>query len=443
LEQGLIVYRFQIIGAFAATLLSTLTLTDAARAEPLEALLIQLLATHPQIQNQRAQVESARKAVERARAGYLPVVEVSGAVGPAYIETDVRSQSGQPPFEATQQVARLNITQNVFDGYSTSSQVKIARLNTDVTRLTLDGIQQNILFEGISAYLDVLRQSDLIALARLSEDSIMRQAELEDERVERGSGITVDVLQAKSRLQIAKERRVSFEGELQNSISRFLQVFNALPQLEAMSVPTPPLAALPPNLDAAVDNASDNNPAVGSSLATIEVASERRRLARSDYFPRVDIVGSANHERNFDLLPGVRNDVSVVLMATWQLFDGFATRANVAQTAYDYQASRDNHTSSVRTVVESTRLAWQQLVTARQRADLLENAVGIAGEVFAARAQLREAGNETVINVLIAEDEVNNARINLTIARYDAILAAYQLLLATGRLDLETLGIRG
>ena len=417
--------------------------TVGPRAEPLEALLIQLLATHPQIQFQRAQVESARKATERARASYLPVVEASGSVGPAHIETDVRNQSGQPPFDATQQVARLSITQNIFDGFASSSQVKIARLNTDVTRLTLDGTQQNILFDGISAYLEVLRQAELIELARISEDSIMRQAELEDERVERGAGITVDVLQAKSRLQLARERRVTFEGELQNAISGFLEVFNVLPQLEAMSIPTPPFDALPETLDAAVDKASDNNPAVGSSLAAVEVASERRRLARSDYFPRMDIIGSANHERNFDLLPGVRNDVSLVLMATWQLFNGFKTRANVAQTAYDYQASRDNHHSSVRTVVESTRLAWQQLLTARQRTDLLENAVGIAEEVFQARANLREAGNETVINVLIAEDEVNNARINLTIARYHAILAVYQLLLATGQLDLETLGIRG
>lgn len=436
-------YRSRVLTTLTAALFGVVAPTYDLRAEPLEALLIQLLATHPQIQFQRAQVESARKATERARASYLPVVEITGAVGPAHIETDVRTESGQPPFEATQQVARLSITQNVFDGFASSSQVKIARLNTDVTRLTLDGTQQNILFEGIRAYLEVLRQAELIELARLSEDSIMRQAELEDERVERGAGITVDVLQAKSRLQIARERRVAFEGELQNAISRFLQVFNILPQLEAMSVPEPPLETLPESLDAAVDKASNNNPAVGSSLAAVEVASERRRLARSDYFPRVDIVGSANHERNFDLLPGVRNDVSVVLTATWQLFDGFGTRANVAQTVYDYQASRDSHHSSVRTVVESTRLAWQQLVTARQRVDLLENAVGIAGEVFQARVNLREAGNETIINVLIAEDEVNNARINLTIARYDAILAVYQLLLATGRLDLETLGIRG
>jgi outer membrane protein, adhesin transport system len=423
----------------SAALFLILALPHAARAEPLERLLVELLATHPQIQVQRAQVESARKATERARAGYLPEVEFTGAVGPAHIETDVRSQSGQPPFDATQQVARLNITQNVFDGFATSTRIKMARLNTEVSRLTLDGTQQNILFDGISAYLEVLRQSDLVELARLSEDSILRQAELEDERVARGAGITVDVLQAKSRLQIAKERRVTFEGELQNAISRFVEVFDVLPQIDKMSVPAPPIDALPESLDAAVDTASHENPAVESSLAATEVASERRRLARSDYFPRVDIIGSANHEKNFDLLPGVRNDVSVVLTATWKLFDGYATRANVEQTAYDYQASRDDHHTSVRSVVESTRLAWQQLVTARERVDLLENAVNIADEVFKARASLREAGNETVINVLLAEDEVNNARINLTIARYDALLAVYQLLLATGHLELQSL----
>ncbi len=435
--------RFLPAKVLIAALVSSLATPSHARAEQLETLLIQLLATHPQIQSQRAQVESARKTVDRARARYLPEVEVSGAVGPAYIRTDVQTEAGQPPFDATQQVARLNITQNVFDGFATPAQVKIARLNTEVTRLTLDETQQNILFDGIAAYIEVLRQSDLIALARLSEASIMRQAELEDERVERGAGITVDVLQAKSRLQIAKERRVTFEGALQNAVTRFTQIFNVVPRMEAMSVPMPPVAALPPDLDVAVDEASDRNPTIGSSLASVELASERRRLARSDYFPRFDIVGSANYEKNYDLLPGTRNDVSVVLTATWQLFDGFATRANVAQTAYDYQASRDNHDASVRGVVEATRLAWQQLTTARQRVSLLENAVEIADEVFDARSRLREAGNETVINVLIAEDEVNNARINLTIARYDALLAVYQLLLATGRLDLDTLNTRG
>ena len=74
-------------------------------------------------------------------------------------------------------------------------------------------------------------------------------------------------------------------------------------------------------------------------------------------------------------------------------------------------------------------------MTARERLELLENAVNIASEVFESRKKLREAGKETVINVLDAENEVNSAQINFTSASYDERIAVYQLLLAMGRLD--------
>ena len=71
--------------------------------------------------------------------------------------------------------------------------------------------------------------------------------------------------------------------------------------------------------------------------------------------------------------------------------------------------------------------------------ELLENAVNIAAEVFSSRQQLREAGKETVINVLNAENEVNNTQINYTSASYDERLSVYQLLLAMGLLNPEGL----
>ena len=81
------------------------------------------------------------------------------------------------------------------------------------------------------------------------------------------------------------------------------------------------------------------------------------------------------------------------------------------------------------------KLSWQSLLTARNRLDLLENAVNIATEVFISRKKLREAGKETVINVLDAENEVSNAQINYTSASYDERLSIYQLLLSMGRLN--------
>ena len=77
----------------------------------------------------------------------------------------------------------------------------------------------------------------------------------------------------------------------------------------------------------------------------------------------------------------------------------------------------------------------------RERLELLENAINIASEVFDSRQKLREAGKETVINVLAAESEIFNARINFTAASYDERLAVYQMLLAMGRLNAGNLNL--
>jgi len=208
-----------------------------------------------------------------------------------------------------------------------------------------------------------------------------------------------------------------------------------------MADPAAPLDLIPSTLDEAVAVALRENPAIVSSETTVEVAGERRRSARADYFPTLDLVGTYNFEDDRDAVVGIRREYSLLLQATWNLFNGFATQASVAQAALDYRASQDNDELVRRRVVEATRLAWQQLVTSRKRVELLENAVNIASEVFESRKRLREAGKETVINVLDAENEINNAQINFTAASYDAQLAAFRLLQAMGRLDLKELGI--
>jgi adhesin transport system outer membrane protein len=123
------------------------------------------------------------------------------------------------------------------------------------------------------------------------------------------------------------------------------------------------------------------------------------------------------------------------------LFNGFSTEAGISQTNFDYRASQDSHLFVTRQIIQQPRLAWQALVTARQRVALLENAVNIASEIFTARRKLREAGKETILNMLDAENEVINAQINYTSATFDERIAIYQLMLAMGRLNAAYLNL--
>ncbi len=412
-------------------------------ANPLDQELLHLLETHPQIKSQIKAVESARKGVDAVLADYMPTVNVTADMGPEHIDnpTTRSSRDGGKDWNRVRNVAGFTVTQNLFDGFATSAAVQSARMSVAVADFTLDGTVQNTLFEGVNAYIGVLRQKRLIELASGNEDNISTQLNLEDSRVSRGSGVAVDVLQAKSRLQIAKERRISFEGALNKAVATYIQAFDHAPNLDLLTDPPPPVELIPETLDEVLEIALEENPAITNSQATIEVARIARKTVEAEYFPTIDLVGAMNYEKHNNATLGTRRDYSLLVELSWDLFTGFSTKATAAQAAYDYRAAMDNHEYIARKVQEQTRIAWEDLLTARRRLELLENAVNIATEVFDSRKKLREAGKETVINVLDAENEIYNAQINYTSASYDERVAIFQLLLSMGRLNAAALEV--
>lgn len=408
---------------------------STANAQPIEYELKFLLDSHPKIRESEKTLESRRSSISEAKSLYYPVVSMTAEIGPQVVNTAARRNAGEgDPWRGVKNSVNLNIAQNLFDGFSTTSQIRVAELNREVAELSLEGTRQSTLFEGVQAYINVLRQRRLVEMARENQRTIQRQLNLEDERVRRGSGVTVDVLQAKSRLQIAKERRVGFEGALQNAISTYEQVFGHAPHLSTMIDPSPPAEVIPSSLERATEIALMENPALISGATAVEMAREQRSGTNSGLYPTLDLNGDANYERKNNVVDDMRKDYSLTLSANWELFSGGSTLARQEISNFDYQASMDNYEHTTTKVIEQSRLSWQSLVTSRERKHLLGNAVNIAAEVFDSRKKLRDAGKETVINVLDAENEVNNAQINYTTATYDERVAIYQLLLSMGRL---------
>lgn len=401
----------------------------------------QLLSTHPSLRASMDRVNAAREEQRRAFSGYLPRVELRADGGHEVVDSPGTRSSHITPTHEFRRSSTLTVTQNLFDGFATTEGRNRADSQLKVAEFTLDALRQNLLFEGISNYHGVLRQGQLVELARQNEDVLKRQLRLEDERVRRGSGIAVDVLLAKTRLQLAVERRVQLAGALEEAVARYTQVFGHPPDAARMREPNIQLPSLDERLDRAIAVAKENNPRLGVSNNQIEAARHGKEAARSGYFPRLDVVGSGNWEKDIDGIQGVRRDWAVTLRATWELFSGFATRAGVAAAAFEQAVAQGEHRNNVRKVIEDLQISLQQLKTARRRVELLENAVNIAQAVFDSRRKLRDAGRETAINVLDAQSEVFAARINHVAARFDAAVATYRVMFSTGMLTPDVLGL--
>ena len=431
--------RGLLIGVFA--LAGLLGQTTPGLGQTLEEELSLLLGDHPLILAGEKDVEGADAGIDAAFADYLPDLSAQADTGYEHTNSPARRNSGLGRFDAHRRQGSLTLTEKLFDGFEREANLEIAEINRSIAETGLDGTVQDLLLAGARVYHDLLRQSRLVELGRQNEERIKTQLRLEDERVKRGSGIEVDVLFAKTRLQIAKERRVGFEGDLRDAVARYVQVFGRLPDRGSMVEPIAPVELVPADLEAALTLATDENPDVREGQQRVDAAGEERTVASSDYYPTLELVARGNVEEDVDGTDGFRDDFAVLVQLTWEIFSGFETRARVAEASANYSASMSRLAFINREVAERTRIAYNALETARERVELLQNAVNIAAEVFAARQRLREAGRESAIDVLDAETELIEAQIDFTNASYDARIAVYRVLAATGLLTPQALGL--
>ncbi len=401
--------------------------TPMATAESLNQELGALLEDHPLIRSAHHSVQSAEQGVKAGESGYLPKINLRGDGGWEKVEAATDT-------ELDRRSLSLTVEQSLYAGGKIDSSLAVAQSDLQLQQVLLENTVQTTLFSAISAYLQVVRYQKLIAIARRNEETTQTQLQLEDERVQRGGGIAVDVLQAKTRLQITKERRVVLEQSLRNAVATYQQIFNHAPPLERMEEIVPPTQQLPESLEAALTLAQQHQPSLKESQLQLQKAEQQRALIRSGFYPAVDLVGKYGLERDVSQVQA-RDEQSLLLRLNWNLYSGHETVARSEAALLSQQALQERDRYTQRKVTEAVETAWNQYHNGLDRQELLQNASNISYEVMQHRKRLRDSGKETAINVLDAELEYYTVMSNLTNALYDTHLALYQLLQAMGQLE--------
>jgi adhesin transport system outer membrane protein len=417
-----------------ACLLSTAFAMDAA-AQSLREELRELIRAHPRIENMRAQVRESDEVVRQSRAGFLPNLSATGSFGAEMVSNPSTRLANTDNEKVRSNALGLELRQPLYDGGLAWNDTDAALLQREAGARALDLLVQEVTLDGTLAYIQILRLSELIRVARARERTIRKQEDLETERVERGAGIEVDVLQAKSRLQLAIEARVDLEGQLRSAVARYITLFQRQPDITRMRLDPIPVDFVPEGLDEALYIASTQNPRLSSLEFLTRAARVNVDVQRSAFFPSLDLVGRWDHESNTGGTRNVTKEMAVLLEMSWEIFAGFRNEATVAAAREALIQSLTSADNGVREVKEQVRQAWSKLENTRMRKELLINAVSIAQEVFSARQQLRDIGKATSLEVLDAENEVFQAEQNLIRADYDNRAAAYELAFAMGRLS--------
>ena len=163
---------------------------------------------------------------------------------------------------------------------ATNSTIRTAGRVVVQAEAGLNAARQNILLRAVTAYVNILRSQEVLKFAERSEVNIKRQTELENARVERGAGLSTDVLQAKQQLAGAQARRVLARGALAIARNSYNTVFGTMPTaVSAEDRPVVPVSMIPGDIEEAVAIALDNNFQL-EAVNFANVLPACRRLAR-------------------------------------------------------------------------------------------------------------------------------------------------------------------
>lgn len=404
-------------------------------AETLEEALGRAYETNPTLLARRAQLRATDEGVAQALSGWRPSVSVSADISRQQSYNNTRSSPTSR--YTTPYGASLDVTQPLYN-FTTSPSVARAENNVRAERAALQSIEQSVLQSVIDAYLAVLRDQAILELNISNERVLRRQFEATNDRFRVGEVTRTDVSQAEARLARASADRVQSEGNLAASRAVYRTVVGEYPS--NLVVPGP-LTEIPVNVDEATTLAAANNPDVRASEFTEIAARENVRAIEGELWPEFNLRGSVSADEHAAGDDTHSNAASILAEVNIPLYTAGSVAARVRAARHTAAQRREQLDQARRDATETATRSWELLETARASLRALNSEIQ-ASEIALEGVQ-KEAlvGSRTVLDVLNAEQELLNARVNQVVARRNEVSASYQLKASVGALTARDLAL--
>jgi TolC family type I secretion outer membrane protein len=300
----------------------------------------------------------------------------------------------------------------------------------------LASTEQSVLQAAASAYMNVVRDQAVVELNRNNERVIERQLEATRDRFRVGEVTRTDVAQAESRLSRAIADRIAAEGALVQSRANFRNIVGEFPrQLRA----APPVGDLPASEDDAIAIARSKNLGVIQADYTERAARDGVDLVFGELLPQLSLVGELKDSFDSQNPDTETESAAARLNLRVPLYTSGSVESRIRQAKQVAGQRRDERNQAVRAATESTTVAWEALNTARASRRAFAAVVRSAEIALDGVQQEALVGSRTVLDVLDAEQELVNARVDLVRSERDEVVASYDLRVAIGSLSAAAL----
>ena len=427
----------------AATVLLLLG-SGVARAETLQGALAKAYQYNPTLTGARAQQRATDENVPIRKADGRPDLAASAEFQELLVKP---AQAFLAPDRSLAGTATINVP--IYQGGAVRNGVKAAKVRVQAGQANLRGTEASIFSRVVGAYMDVIRDSAIVSLNLANVSALGVNLQATSDRFEVGDLTRTDVAQSESRLALARADLQTAQANLINSRENYIALVGTAPDdLQ----PPPPLPGLPAAPETAVQVALADNPDLAAARKEREAAGYDVRVAKAAVLPTLSGFAQGSYTHYLGSLDAVQGQADVsqinkqaVAGATLRLplYQGGRPGAQVRQSQALQSQSIEQEIEVERNIIAQTRSAYASWQASIQSIESNQKAVEAANLSLEGVRAENSVGSRTILDILNAEQEALNARVQLVSARRNAYVAGFSLLAAMGHaeagdLNLET-----
>lgn len=386
------------------------------------------------LEQNQAVLRAADEDVATAVGTLLPVLSFQASIKSSVNSAPTSIFSSDE--ETTSGGMTLALSQKLLDFGRGQTGIAIKNELVLATRASLVNVEQQVLLDAISAYVNMSLQTDLVAAQQSNVRLISEDLKAAQDKFDVGEVTKTDVALAEAQLASANAGLASAQGNYNIARERYNAAIGHYPSALS-AVPNPKIAVR--NVESARALALKNHPVVGQAEHQAKAADLGIELAKAQFRP--ELSGNVSITRSLDEngFNGSIENQSIGLTLDQTIYAGGRLSSGLRSAV---ASSEQAHAAQLQTgvqVSEAVGRAWSNILVANASLAANREQIRAAQAAYDGVKQEADLGSRTTLDVLSAEQTLLSAKSAALQAQANLSVSQYSLLSAMGLLTAEDL----
>ncbi len=393
---------------------------------------------NPELKSYREYLKIKDEGVSAAMSGLRPNISATSNINRLIGLDNNQNLTGNAYKDRNTMTNSISLTQPVFTGFKTSSELKTAKNAVLGARSSLNYKEQEVMLQAAAAYFDVGRDMAVLELNQNNEKVMLKHFNAAKQRLEVGDLTITDVSQSEARYEQAKSETIKAKGDLMISTAAYEKVIGRSPNgIENINASLYDL--LPDNLDKVLNEALKSSPLLKTAEYNYRQAKSEVGVARSSLLPTLDIVTSFEDEKDVAAKGLDTSGGTVGAVLKFPLYSKGLARSNLRAAKYQAGQSLIDIDVTKNGIKEYAKQAWESYNSTSARLMSIESQIKASKLALEGVKKESELGTRTLLDVLDAEQEYLNAMVSLIKAKRDKAVAMFEVLHSMGKLTVANI----